>query len=100
MKKDTLRTIVIIVGVLILLAVVGLGSAVWLFMRSFDVGQADAADASQQFDQIRSRFAGVTPVLAIKDEEPVITRRPPAQGTGARLTTLHVLAWDPDDSGI
>ena len=100
MKKDTLRTLVIIVGVLILLAIVGLGSAVWLFMRSFDVGKADAATASQQFDGIRSRFAGVTPVLAIKDEEPVVTRRPPAQGTGARLTTLHVLAWDPDDSDI
>jgi hypothetical protein len=100
MKKDTLRTLVIIVGVLILLAIVGLGSAVWLFMRSFDVGKADAATASQQFDEIRSRFAGVTPVLAIRDEEPVVTRRPPAQSTGARLTTLHVLAWDPDDSDI
>jgi hypothetical protein len=100
MKKDTLRTLVIVLGVLILLAIVGLGSAVWLFMRSFDVGKADAASASQQFDQIRTRFAGVTPVLAIRDEEPVVTRRPSAQGTGTRLTTLHLIAWDSDDHGL
>lgn len=100
MKKDTVRTIVIIVGVLILLAIVGLGSAVWLFMRSFEMGKADERSASQQFDQIRSRFAGVTPVLAIRDERPVVTRRPPDQGTGMRLTTLHVIAWDPDDHDL
>jgi hypothetical protein len=100
MKKDTLRTVLIIVGVLILLAIVGLGSAVWLFMRSFDLEQADEPTASQQFDEIRGRFAGVTPVLAIRDERPVVTRRPSNQGTGARLTTLHVLAWDSDDHGL
>jgi hypothetical protein len=97
MKKDTVRTIVIVVGLLILLAIVGLGSAAWLFMRSFDVGKADAATAGQQFDRIRGRFAGVRPVLEIRDEEPVVTRRPPAQGNRTRLTTLHILAWDADD---
>lgn len=100
MKKDTVRTVAIIAGVLILLAIVGLGSAVWLFMRSFDVGHADAATASQQFDEIRSRFGGVTPVLDIRDHEPVITRRPPAQSAGTRLSTLHVVAWDPDDDQL
>jgi hypothetical protein len=97
MKRETVRTIAIVVGVLILLAIVGLGSAVWLFMRSFDLGKADAATASQQFEQIRSRFAGVTPVLDIRDHDPVLARRAPAQGTGTRLSTLRIIAWDPDD---
>ncbi len=61
MKKDTLRTVVIIVGVLILVAIVALGSAAWLFMRSFSLGQVDERTASQQFDEIRGKFAGVTP---------------------------------------
>jgi hypothetical protein len=100
MKKDTLRTLLIVVGVLVLLAIVGLGSAVWLFMRSFDLAQVDPASATQQFDEVRSRFAGVTPVLGIEDDEPVIRRRPTAQGAGTRLTTLHVLAWDADDNGL
>jgi hypothetical protein len=97
MKRDTVRTIVLVIGVLILLAIVGLGSAVWLFMRSFDIGKADAASATQQFDRIRSRFAGIAPVLEIRDEDAIVARRPPAHHTGRRLTTLHVVAWDPDD---
>jgi hypothetical protein len=100
MKKDTFRTLLIVVGVLVLLAMVGLGSAVWLFMRSFDLAQVDEASATQRFDQIRNRFAGVTPVLGIEDETPVVRRRPPAEDTGRRLTTLHVLAWDADDNGL
>jgi hypothetical protein len=100
MKKETLRTLLIVLGVLILLVIVGLGSAAWLFMRSFEVGKADAASATQQFDAIRARFAGVTPVLEVRDEDPVIARRPPAVATGPRLSTMHVLAWDPDDDEL
>jgi hypothetical protein len=96
-KKETVRTILIVVGVLVLLAIVGLGSAVWLFMRSFGFEKADQASAAQQFDTIRGRFAGVTPVLEIRDEEPVVARRPQAEASGTRLTTMHIVAWDPDD---
>jgi hypothetical protein len=100
MKKETARTLMIVVGVLVLLAVLGLGSAVWLFTRSVDIGKADAASARQQFEEIRSRFGGVTPVLEIRHEDPVVTRRPPAQAAGARLTTLRIIAWDDDDDSF
>jgi hypothetical protein len=97
MKKETVRTILIVVGILVLLAILGLGSAVWLFMRTFDFEKADTATATQQFESIRGRFEGVTPVLEIMDDEPVVARRPQAQPTGTRLTTMHILAWDPED---
>ena len=100
MKKETVRTLLIVVGVLILIAILALGSAVWIFMRSFELGKADAASATQQFDEIRGRFAGVTPVLEVRDEEPVITRRPSAQASGTRLTTMHVIAWDSEDDEL
>ena len=100
MKKETARTLMIIVGVLVLLAIVGLGSAVWLFTRSFNVERADAASATERFDEVRDRFAGVTPVLEIRDREPVVTRRPPAQTTGGRLATLRIIHWDPDDDSF
>jgi hypothetical protein len=100
MKKETVRTVMIIVGVLILVAIVGLGSAVWLFTRSFTVGKADEASASQRFDEVRERFAGLTPVLDIRDEEPVVTRRPSESGTGTRLTSLRIIHWDPDDDSF
>ena len=99
MKKETFRTILIVVGVLVLLAVLGLGSAVWLFMRSFETTQADAASATETFDEVRKRFAGTPPVLLIEDQRAVVARKP-AASSGARLTSLRILAWDPDDDRI
>src|SRR3712207_4164694 len=100
MRKDTFRTILIAIGVLILLAIVALGSAVWLFVRSFHVGKMDAATAAREFDGIRGRFAGVSPLLAIRDEQPVVTRRPSAGAAPTRLTTMHIVAWDSEDDEL
>ncbi len=100
MKKETVRTLMIVAGVLILLAILGLGSAVWLFTQSVDVGQADAATAAQRFEEIRERFAGVTPVLEVRDGEAVISRRPPEQSAGGRLSTMYVVHWDDDDNSF
>lgn len=100
MKKQTARTLMIVVGVLILFAVLGLASAVWLFTQTVSVGSADEASASRQFDEIREQFAGVTPVLDVRGRRAALTREPPAQGTGDRLTTMHILAWDADDDSF
>jgi hypothetical protein len=97
MKKGTVRTLMIIVGVLFLFAIVGVGSAVWLFMRAVNVASADAKTAERNFDEIRQKFGGVTPVLEIRDDEPTVARQPPEQTTGERLTSLRVVAWDDDD---
>lgn len=100
MKKETVRTLTIVVGLVILLAVLGLGSAVWLFTQSVDVGKADEVVASQEFDRVRAQFAGVEPILQIRDGDPVLARKPPDRSAGVRLTTLHVLHWDPDDESF
>lgn len=100
MRKETARTLMIVVGVLILFAVLGLASALWLFASSVDVGKADAASARQRFDEIRQRFGGVAPVLHIRDGEPVLARRPPAQGAGVRLSTMRIVHWDPGDDSF
>jgi hypothetical protein len=100
MKKETVRTLLIVVGVIALLAILGLGSAVWLFMRSFEMTQADAASATESFDEVRKRFAGTSPLLVLEDERPVVSRKPPAQSNGMRLTSLRILAWDPEDDRI
>jgi hypothetical protein len=97
MKKETFRTILIVIGVLVLLAIVGLGSAVWLFMRSFQFDRADQTTATQHFDTIRGRFPGVTPVLELRGDDPVLVRRPDGQSNGTRLTAMHIIAWDAED---
>src|SRR5687768_2916067 len=50
MKKETVRTFTIVVGLVILLAVLGLGSAVWLFTQAIERGKADEVVAGQEFD--------------------------------------------------
>jgi hypothetical protein len=97
MKKETVRTLTIAAGLLILLVVLGLASALWLFTQSVSVGNTDETAAIEEFNRVRSRFPGVKPVLDVRDGEPVLARKPPDRSAGVRLTTLHVLHWDPDD---
>jgi hypothetical protein len=100
MKKETIRTLTIVIGLVILLVVLGLGSAVWLFTQSIDVGKADEVVAAEEFDRVRARFPGMKPVLDIRDGEPLLARKPPDRPAGGRLSTLHVLHWDPDDDSF
>ena len=100
MKKETVRALTIIVGLVILLVVLGLGSAVYLFTQSVDVGKADAATADEEFTRVRGRFAGIAPVLEVRDRRPVLTRKPPADGPRTRLSTMHILHWDPEDASL
>jgi hypothetical protein len=97
MKKGTARTLMIVVGVLFFLAVIGIGSAVWLFTRAVNIASADAKSAERSFEEIRQRFGGVTPILEIRGDEAVISREPPEQTTGDPLTSLRVVAWDDSD---
>lgn len=100
MKNKTIRTVAIAVAVVFLLAIVGLGAAVWLFTRSFSLSQVDHASAQARFDEIRNTFAGVTPLIRIEDGRAKLSRRPPERDPGTRLSTLHVVAWDPEDRGL
>jgi hypothetical protein len=101
MKNKTVRTIAIAAAVVFLVAIVGFGAAVWLFTRSFSITQVDEASALARFDEVRGSFAGVTPVIHIQDDgRATLTRRPPAERQATRLSTLHVVAWDPHDRGL
>jgi len=87
----------IVVGVVILLIILGLGSALWLFTQSVNSSSADAATAEKYFDEARQRFGGVTPVLEVRDRHPVLARAVPAHATGPKLTTLRIIVWDEGD---
>jgi hypothetical protein len=99
MKKETARTLTIVIGLVILLGILGLGSAAWLVSRSVDVGRADEASAMGEFNRIRARFAGTTPVLQVRDGHPILARMPP-DTKPTKLDTLRVLHWDPDDNSF
>jgi hypothetical protein len=100
MKKDTARILMIVAGVVILLGIVAIGSAAWLFSQTVNLGKADEGKVEATFAQIRRQFGGAKPILDVQDGEPVLTRQPPASAPASRLSTLHVVAWDPDDEGL
>lgn len=99
MKKETARTLTLIAGLVILLGVLGLGSAIWLFTRSVSTRQADKATAEAEFARVRRQFGDAGPILDIRGGDPVIVRRP-ARSADANLSAMHVLHWDPEDESF
>jgi len=95
MKKETKRAVVVVIGVLICLAVVGIGLTVMFFVRSTEITEADRPRADEVWQEIRGRFPGARPVLEVRDHETAaLTREPPATPVPRRLESLHIAAWD------
>jgi hypothetical protein len=101
MKKETARTLMIVAGVVIFIVILGLATAGWLFITAVESTSADERTAAQTFDEVRRRFNNAKPLLEIHDEHTaVLTRQPPDVAPARPLSSLHVLAYDPDDEGL
>jgi len=101
MKKETKRTIVVVIGVLVFLAVIGIGLAAIFFIRATEITKADRPQADEVWREIRGRFPGARPLLEVRNHESaVLTREPPPSPAGRRLESLHIAAWDSDDAGL
>jgi hypothetical protein len=85
---------------IVLVTVVALG--VMAVVRSADVRTATPKTASGEFDDVRARFQGQAPLLAISGDEVddrELTRRSGESGT-KRAETLRVLAWSARDGKL
>jgi hypothetical protein len=104
MKKRR-NWILIIFGVLVLVVFVGIGAviavAAW-FQQNLEVVQNTSEhDAETAFVEVRQKFNTRAPLLEIKNGRPAYASgRPPASAPTTSLSTLHVLAWDPDDEEL
>lgn len=93
----------IVLGTFAFLFVLALGGAAftayWLG-NHMAIVETPAPDAAKSFDEVRAKFPGQRPLLEFKDGEPqgLNTDRPAA--AGGTLTTLHVIAFDEDESRI
>jgi len=87
---------VIIIGMMAL-AVVG-GTAFFIYQH-VNARFTPPANAEREFQETRTRFAGQTPLIEIRntsagDDEPVLHRD--ASRPRRNLQTLHALVYDPD----
>jgi hypothetical protein len=91
---------VAIVGVLGLVAMVGVG--LYVVSRHMGTETMTAAEARAAFDAERARFAGQTPLVELDSSGRVERVRPdrPAIESADRPTHLHLIAYSPDDARI
>ena len=103
MKKRR-NWILIVFGVLVLVVFVGIGAviaiAAW-FQQNLQVQRTSEPEAESAFVEVRQKFTTRGPLLEIRNGRPAYAAgRPPQSAQTTSLTTLHVLAWDPDDEEL
>lgn len=94
-----------IVGGVAVLMVFALLGAAWFgvswFREHVDIAGASRTDANAAFDEVTARFQGRPPLIELRGLEPKVNKvsRDAARSAGA-LSTLHVVAFDPDDQQL
>jgi hypothetical protein len=92
-----LLAVIAVCGVLLVAGVVG-GV---LFIRShLDREVTDPQAARSAMDAARQRFGGAKPIIALDNDGPLLNRPVPARPAAARLQTVHIIQWDPDDAAL
>jgi hypothetical protein len=99
-RRRRSTVILAVVGIVGVLCVAGIAGVAWFFLSVFESSGSDEASAARSFDEIRRRFAGVTPVLEMRDRKPVVVRQLPAAVPAGQLRDVQVLTWNPDDAKL
>jgi hypothetical protein len=97
--------VLILFGVAVLMVFIGIGAIIavtaW-FQQNLQVETRTADGAEQEFDAVRRQFGDRLPLLEMHGSRPQYTAEhdKPAPASPARLESLHVLAWDPDEQHL
>ncbi len=99
------RWVPIAFGIAVLLVFIGIGAIIavtaW-FQQNLQVETRSPQDAQTEFDAVRKQFGDRPPLLEMRNGRPgyTVEHAKAPTGSGARLETLYVLAWDPDDERL
>ena len=96
-KQSTI--LMIVLGVVICVIVVGVGSAAWLYLSAVESIDADEESALRSFADVRTRFNGSPPIVEIRDHEPVLLRSAPV-GSPRQLQKAQILSWDAEEGSL
>jgi hypothetical protein len=103
-KKKKKTWLWIVLGVVMFFGMIvagGLIIAVSLFRNNMSVNQTSEADAMQQFETIRSRYAGQQPLIQLVDGHPqYVAERASENASTASLSSVHILAYDRDEGKV
>jgi hypothetical protein len=87
-----------------LLACGGLvGTVAYFSLRHLNVQRVSAEAADREFEQVRTRFAGKTPLIEIDEDNwdrPRIQQPPEAGAVSTPLHTMHIMAWNERDAKL
>lgn len=102
-RPKSRKALWIVLGVIafILLCIVAFAAFGFYFVaNNVNMVKASPTEAVQSFDEVRARFKE-QPIIAIDDERRVtLMRQPPAVSAEETPTTMHVMAYDTEDSRI
>ena len=90
-QRTILLAILGVVGVFVI-AVVGTG--IWIVRSHVENVSMDEATATRSFDDIRTRFGNIGPVISLRGDGPVLLRRAAETQPAATVKTLHIMRWD------
>lgn len=101
--KKSRKTLWIVLGVLgfILFCFIAFAAfGLYFVSQNLNMESATVAQAGRSFDDVRARFKE-PPILTLDDRERVtMTRQPPDKPAGEKPQTMHVMAYDDEDSRI
>lgn len=100
MKTRRGTIVMIVLGVVICVAIVGLGATVWFFVSVFESAHADEVTVAREFDEIRRRFGTARPLLEIRGGNPVLTRKLPQSASTQQIQRMRILTWEPREGTV
>jgi hypothetical protein len=97
MTKKHQTILLAVLASLAVIAIAVIAAGVWLYTSIVNNETMTEAAATKTLDEVRARFAGVTPVAELRPTGLVILRHPPETKPSGKLTTLHILRWNVED---
>ena len=91
---------IVVVGILGLVAMAGIGF--YFASQHINTRAASPANAAKDFEEIRARFTGQTPLIELDERGHFLRAHSdrPASSEVKAPDQLHVLAYDPDDGQL
>jgi hypothetical protein len=100
MKRKRSTILMVVFGVVILIFIVGAGTATWFFLSVFESVDADEALATIALNDARAKFSGQVPILELRDDQAVILRKAPDAAPARDLQNVHALTWDAEEGKL